>query len=274
MDFNCVSPNYLHTMQIPLVAGREFGLSDIDRSQLVAVVNQEFVRRYWPGADPLGKRLRAIGRWFTVIGVAHNSDAEHLNQKAKPLVYLPLFQAYDSHVTIHARVVGNPLQYSSAVQNSIHQLDADLPLHDLMTLDSRIQLNTTDTRIGGAFVGTFGVLALVLAAVGVYGVLAYTTRQRTRELGIRIALGAEPRDVFSLVLRQGAILAFLDIVIGLTASFALTRASSTLLFGVSASDPPTFAAVAILFLLVALLACYFPARRAMHTDPLTALRYE
>ena len=274
MDFNCVSPNYLHTMQIPLVAGRDFALSDTDKSQLAAVVNQEFARRYWPGADPLGKRLHAIGKWFTVIGVAHNSDTDHLNQKAKPLVYLPLFQTYDSHITIHARVVGNPLEYSSAVQNSVHQLDADLPLHDLMTLDSRIQLNTTDARIGGAFVGAFGILALVLAAVGVYGVLTYTTRQRTRELGIRVALGAEPRDVFGLILRQGAILGVLGIVIGLAASFALTRALSSLLFGVSATDPLTFVSVAILLLFVALVACYLPARRAMRTDPLAALRYQ
>jgi predicted permease len=274
MDFNRVSPNYLHTMQIPLVAGREFALGDTDKSQLVAIVNQEFARRYWPGADPLGKRLRADGRWFTVVGVAHNSDTDHLNQKPKPVVYLPLFQTYDSRVTIHARVAGDPLAYAPAVQNAVHELDADLPLFDLMTLDSRIQLNTTDDRIGGVFVGVFGILALVLAAVGVYGVLAYTTRQRTHELGIRIALGAEPRDVFGLVLRQGAIRAFLGIVIGLAASFALTRALSSLLFGVSATDPLTFTAVAILLLFVALLACYIPARRAMRIDPVVALRYQ
>lgn len=274
MDFNCVSPNYLHTMQIPLVVGREFALGDTDKSQLVAVVNQEFARRYWPGADPLGKRVHAIGEWFTVIGIAHNSDTDHLNQKPKPLVYLPLFQAYDSRVTIHARVFGKPLEYAPAVEAIVHEFDADLPLHDLMTLDSRIQLNTTNERIGGVFVGVFGILALVLAAVGVYGVLAYTMRQRTRELGIRIALGAEPRDVFRLVLRQGAILAILGVVIGLAASFSLTRALSSQLFGISATDPLTFAAVSMLLMLVALLACYLPARRAMRTDPLTALRYQ
>ena len=274
MDFDRVSPNYLHTMQIPLVAGREFALSDTERSQTVAVVNQEFARRYWPQADALGKRLRAFGKWFTVVGVAHNSDTEGLNQKPKPFVYLPLFQAYDSRVAIHLRVTGNPLEYASAVETSLHELDADLPLFDLMTLDSRILLNTPSSRIGGVFVGAFGILALVLAAVGVYGVLAYTTGQRLRELGIRIALGAEPRDVFGLVLRQGAILAFLGIGIGLAASFALTRALTKLLFGVSATDPLTFAVVAVLLLVVALLACYLPARRAMRTDPLVALRYQ
>jgi predicted permease len=274
MDFNYVSPNYLQTMQIPLVAGREFVVSDTDKSQLVGIVNQEFGRRYWPGANALGKRLRVDGRWFTVVGVAHNSDTDYLNQKPKPLVYLPLFQTYDSHLAIHARVAGNPLAYAPAVETAVHELDADLPLHDLMTLDSRIQLSTTDDRIGGVFVGAFGILALVLAAVGVYGVLAYATRQRTHELGIRIALGAAPRDVFGLVLRQGAILAVSGIVIGLAASFALTRALSSTLFGVSATDPLTFTSVAVLLLLVALLACYIPARRAMRTDPLVALRYQ
>jgi predicted permease len=274
IDDVLVSPNYLQTMQIPLVAGREFSLSDTDASQLVAIVNQEFARRYWPNEDPLGKRLRADGKWFTVVGVAHNSDTESLNQKPKPFLYLPLFQDYSSYVAIHARVAGNPLAYVSAVQNAIHELDADLPLFDLMTLDSRIELNSTDDRIGGVFVGAFGVIALVLAAVGAYGVLAYTTRQRTHELGIRIALGAEPRDVFGLVLRQGAILAVSGIAIGLAASFALTRGLSSTLFGVSATDPLTFTAVAILLLFVALLACYLPARRAMRTDPLAALRYQ
>jgi predicted permease len=269
-----VGPNYLHTMQIPLVAGREFTLSDTDKSQFVAIVNQEFVRRYWPQQDPIGRRLRARGKWFTVVGVAHNSDTEHLNQRPKPFLYLSLFQDYDSRVAIHARVESNPLAYVSALENAVHELDADLPLYDLMTLDSRIQLNTMDDRIGGVFVGAFGILALVLATVGVYGVLAYTTRQRTHELGIRMALGAEPRDVFGAVLRQGATLAMLGIVIGLAASFALTRALSSILFGVSATDPLTFTAVAFLLLLVALLACYIPARRAMHLDPMVALRYE
>jgi ABC-type antimicrobial peptide transport system permease subunit len=143
-----------------------------------------------------------------------------------------------------------------------------------MTLDSRIQLNTTNDRIGGVFVGAFGLLALVLAAVGVYGVLAYSTRQRTRELGIRMALGADPRTVFGVVLRQGAILAMSGILIGLAASLLLTRALSSTLFGVSPTDPLTFIAVSLLLLLVALLACYIPARRAMRTDPLVALRYE
>jgi putative ABC transport system permease protein len=160
------------------------------------------------------------------------------------------------------------------VQDAVHSLDAELPLFDLTTLDSRVQLIATPQRMGGVFVGGFGILALVLAGIGIYGVLAYTTRQRAHEIGIRMALGAEPRNVLRLVLRQGLTLALVGLAIGLAASFVLTRALSSELFGISATDPLTFTAVAILLLAVALLACYIPAHRAMRVDPMVALRYE
>ncbi|HEV2182366.1 MAG TPA: FtsX-like permease family protein, partial [Candidatus Acidoferrales bacterium] len=274
MDLADVSPDYLRTMQISLIAGREFMAGDTDKSQLVAMVNQEFVRRYWTNQDAIGKRVRENGKWYTVVGVTANFDSDHLGQKPKPFVYLPLFQDYTPLAAIHLRVSGNPLAYVGAAENAVHSLDADLPLSDVATLQSRIELNSTTSRIGGVFVGGFGFLALILAAVGVYGVLAYTTRQRTHELGIRMALGAEPRRIFTLVLRQGAILAFVGIAIGLAASFVLTRALTNELFGVSPTDPLTYAGVGVLLLAVALVACYLPARRAMRTDPMVALRHE
>ena len=274
MDVADVSPEYLRTMQISLIAGREFMAGDTDKSQFVAMVNQEFVRRYWPNQDAIGKRVREDGKWFTVVGVTENFDSDHLGQKPKPFVYFPLFQDYTPLAAIHLRVSGNPLAYVGAAENAVHSLDADLPLSDVATLQSRIELNTTTQRIGGIFVGGFGVLALILAAVGVYGVLAYTTRQRTHELGVRMALGAEPRGIFALVLWQGAILAFVGIAIGLVASLVLTRALTNELFGVSPTDPLTYAGVGILLLAVALVACYLPARRAMRTDPMVALRHE
>jgi predicted permease len=269
-----VGPNYLHTMQIPLISGREFTPADIGDSQLVAVVNQTFVHRYWPHSEPIGEKLKAGGVWYTVVGVAQDSDYDEIGQKPQPFMYLPLFQDYSRHCAIYVRVAGDPLAFAATVQDAVHSLDADLPLFDLTTLDSRIQLSTTTERMGGVFVGGFGIVALILAGIGIYGVLAYTTRQRTHEIGIRMALGAEPGDVLRLVLRQGLTLAVLGLAIGLAASFVLTRALSSELFGISATDPLTFAAVAVVLLGVSLLACYIPARRAMRTDPMIALRYE
>ncbi len=274
VEYADVAPDYLRTMQIPLAEGREFTVNDTAKSQLVAVVNQEFVKRYWPHQDAIGKRLHAGGTWYTVVGVARNSDYDHIGQKPRPFFYLSLFQDYGSGVSIHVRVAGNPLAFVSPVQEAVRSLDADLPLFDLTTLDSRIQLDTMTQRMGGVFVGGFGMLALVLAGIGIYGVLSYTTRQRTHEIGIRMALGAEPRDIFGFVLRQGALLAALGLSIGVVISLALTRALSSQLFGVTPTDPLTFAAVAILLLAIALVACYIPARRAMRTDPMVALRHE
>ena len=269
-----VGPDYLRTMQIPLLAGREFTLADIRDSRRVAIVNETFVRRYWPHNEPTGERLHADGTWFTVVGVAQDSDYHEIGEKAQPFFYLPLFQEYDPRAAIYVRVAGDPLAFAAPVQDAVHSLDADLPLFGLTTLDSHIQLSTTTQRIGGVFVGAFGILALVLAGIGIYGVLAYTTRQRTHELGIRMALGAEPGDVLRLVLRQGLSLAVLGVAIGLAASFILTRALSSELFGVNATDPVTFLGVAILLTIVALAACWIPARRAMRVDPMVALRYE
>ncbi len=270
-----VAPGYLRTMQIPLIAGREFSWSDTDKSQLVAIVNQEFAKCYWPGQDAIGEKLQVDGdRWFTVVGIAQDSDYDSLGENTKSFLYLPLTQSYYASVTIEVRTFGNSLLLARPVEQAVHSLDADLPLFDLATLESRIQLATTAQRMGGTFVGGFGIIALILAAIGIYGVLAYTTRQRTREIGVRIALGAEPRSVFALVLTQGARLAVSGIAIGLSASYVLTRALSSELFGVSATDPLTYAGVALLLSGVTLLACYIPARRAMRVDPMVALRHE
>jgi predicted permease len=240
----------------------------------VAIVNQKFAERYWPQQNPLGKRIFADGVWFTVIGVAHNANYNSLNEAPQPFLYLPTFQDYDSSPVIHARVSGNPLTYTAVVEKAVHSLDADLPVYDESTLKSRVQVASTGQRIAGTFVGAFGLLALLLAAVGIYGVISYTTRQRSREIGIRMALGARQSDVFGLVLSQGLRMIVTGLAIGLLVSFALTRFMRNVLFGVRATDTGTFAAVAILLSVVALLACYIPARRAMRVDPMVALRYE
>jgi predicted permease len=256
------------------VSGREFTAKDTDTTQLVAIVNQKFAEQYWPRQNALGKRVHADGLGFTVIGVAQNANYNSLNEPAQPFLYLPILQDYDSASAIHMRVTGNPLTYTSAVEKAIHSLDAEMPVYDESTLKVRVQVASTGQRIAGTFVGAFGLLALILAAVGIYGVIAYITRQRSHEIGIRMALGAQQSDVFRLVLGQGLRMIVTGLVIGLIVSLALTRFMRNILFGVAATDAVTFAGVAILLCVVALLACYIPARRAMRVDPMVALRYE
>jgi predicted permease len=273
-----VGPNYMHTMEIPLLAGREFTPQDTDKATRVAVINEALAERYWPRQNPIGKRLRADGQWFSVIGVAQNSsynDLRSLNEPAQPFVYLPLFQDYDNYETIiHARVSGDPMAMSAAVEKTVHELNADLPVFDVTTLHDRVQVVSTNTRIAGVSVGAFGLLALVLAAVGIYAVIAYTTRQRTREIGIRMAVGAQAGDIRRLVLGQGLRLTITGLALGLAVSLVLTRFLRSLLFGISSTDAFTFTSVALLLCLVALAACYIPARRAMKVDPVIALRHE
>jgi len=271
-----VGPDYLKTMQIPLAAGRDFTAHDTETSQPVAVVNQSFADRYWPKQNPLGKRIVTdiSDKTFTVVGVTRNSYFANLNADPGPYLYFSLYQIYRPSMTVHVRVSGDPMAFSAAVEKVVHELNPDLPVHDVSTLKTTIQLATVGTRIAGTFVGAFGLLALVLAAVGIYGVVSYTTRQRMPELAIRLALGAEPRDVFRLVLGQGIRLALVGVSIGLVVSILLTRFLKNLLFGVTSTDAITFSSVAVLLCLVALAACFVPALRATKVDPMTALRYQ
>jgi predicted permease len=270
-----VAPNYFRTMQIQLVSGRDFTAQDTHNSQLVAIVSQALADRYWPHQEAIGKRIHVYEDWLTVVGVARNINASRrLYESPQPFVYMPLFQMYSHAEIIHARVSGDPLIFAAAVEDTVHQLNADLPVYDVTTLATHMKLATIGYRVAGTFVGAFGLLALVLAAVGIYGVVAYSTRQRTHEIGIRMALGAQMSDVFRLVLGKGLRLTFLGLAIGFVVSLALTRFLNSLLFGVTTTDALTFFGVAVLLCIVALAACYIPARRAMRVDPMVALRYE
>jgi ABC-type antimicrobial peptide transport system permease subunit len=191
-----------------------------------------------------------------------------------PIVYLPLYQVYRSGMIITARVAGDPLTFGKTIEKTIHELNASLIIFDVTSLESREQFASFGQRVAGTFVGAFGLLALVLAGVGIYGVTAYTTRQRTHEIGIRIALGASRRDIVRLVLGHGLQLTLLGIALGLAASFGLTRFLRGLLLGVTSTDALTFSSVALLLCGVALFACFIPVRRAMRVDPLVALRYQ
>jgi len=269
-----VDPNFFRTMRIPLVAGREFTAQDTRKSPRVAIVNEEFARRYWPGQDVIGKRFNDHGEWFDVVGVARNGKYRLLAYAPEPVYFQPLYQTYRDLVTIHARVAGDPRSYATAVEKTVHELNGDLPVFGLMTLKSSMQLGSIFERLAGTFATAFGLLALALAAVGIYGVIGYTTRQRTHEIAIRVALGAQRGEVLRLVLGQGLLLTLAGVSVGISLSLAVTRYLKSVLFGVAPSDLLTYAAVTFLLCLVSLLACWIPARRAMKIDPMAALRYE
>jgi predicted permease len=274
IDRGVVGPNYFHTMRTALLEGRDFTVQDNENSQRVLIVNQAFVDRYWRHQDALGKRVEIWGQGFTVVGVAQNAKYRRLIYSPAPAVFLPLFQHYYDYVFIQARVSGNPKAFALPVENCVHELNQDLPVFEVMPLRKSMELGSVFERLAGIFVGSFGLLALVLAAVGIYGVVAYTTRQRTREIGIRIALGARQGDVLRLVLAQGFRLTMLGLGIGLAASLAVTRVLKSELLGVSPTDLATYASVSLLLCFVSLVACYIPARRATKVNPTVALRYE
>lgn len=271
-----ITPKYFQTMQIPLAKGRDFTLQDAEKSQRVVIVSETFAERYWPNKEAVGKQLNSdlTHEWFTVVGVARNSRVNGLNEQPTPFVYLPLYQVYRANMIVNARVTGDPLVFGKTLEKTIHELNPELVVFDVTTLELREQIASIGQRIAGTFVGAFGLLALVLAAVGIYGVTAYTTRQRTHEFGIRVALGASKEDILRLVFGYGFRLTVAGVVLGLAASFALTRFLRSLLLGVTSTDALTFSSVAILLCVVALLACVIPARRAMRVNPIVALRYE
>jgi predicted permease len=277
-----ITPNYFQTLEIPMVKGRDFTMQDNMSSQRVAIVNEAFVNRYWPKQEGLGKQVNSdlTHEWFTVVGVAHDSKVTGLNEKPTPFLYLPHYQVSllnqpgGSTMNVIARTTGDPLAMGKTVENTIHELNADLVVFSVTTLQASEEISSFPQRIAGTFVGAFGLLALVLAAVGIYGVTAYTTRQRTHEIGVRMALGASKKDILRLVLGHGLRLTFIGVAVGLAASFALTRYLGSLLLGVTSTDAITFSGVAVLLCAVALFACFIPARRAMRVDPMVALHYE
>ena len=274
VDRGLAGPGYLHTLRTPLIAGRDIGAQDTANSQQVAIVNQAFVDRYWPGQNAVGKRIYDGHVQRVVVGVAGNAKYRRLVYDAAPLVLYPLAQRYENEVILHVRTQGDPQAAAFAVQEAIHQLNANLPLYSVTTLSDNLRNGSVFERLAVTFAGSFGVLALLLAAIGLYGVVAYTARQRTHEIGIRMALGADKRDIFSHVLGHGLRLTLMGLGAGLIAALFLTRFVRNLVFGVGTADWFTFAAVPVVLCVVALLACYLPARRAAQVEPMQALRTE
>ena len=276
--FNIVGSDYFQTMGIPIVRGREFSDGDRDGAPGVVVINQTLAQQFWPGENPIGKQVSFGGGpkdpRFEIIGVASDSKYSTLGERPRPFIYQPLLQSYEGGMTLVARTETDPAGMIEAVREKIQSLDSNLPVSGVQTLAEQVSFSLFPARVGAMFLGIFGLLALVLATTGVYGVISYTVSQRTQEIGIRIALGARSSDVFSLVIRQGMILVLVGISLGLAASLAVTRLVSSFLYGMSATDLTTFAGVSVLLMTVALVACILPARRATKVDPMIALRYE
>src|SRR5712692_230855 len=273
---NQVDSGYLDAVGIPVLRGRKISEGDEETAPMVAVVNETMAKRFFPGQDAMGKRFKFFGEpWILeIVGIARDSKYVTLGEDPQPCIYLSLKQHYAPATTLHVRTKGDPSAVISTVRSAVQSLDTSLPLVGVNTMSEVLDLSLWAARMGAGLLGVFGLLALVLASVGIYGVMSYSVSQRTQEFGIRVALGAQRGDVLRLVVRQGLVLTFIGVAVGLAAAFTLLHGISKLLYGVSATDPVTFAGVPALLGAVALLACYVPARRATRVDPLVALRYE
>jgi putative ABC transport system permease protein len=274
-----VSPDYFRVLDIPLRSGRLFNAADSANAPGVMLINKTLQRQVFLNEDPVGKRIN-LGderepRWNQIVGVVEDVKYNGLADAVQPAVYQPAAQTTSWGMSLLLKTEGgDPLSLTAAVRNEIEKLDRELPIARVSTLDQRLATATAQPRFRTMLIALFAVVALVLAAIGIYGVVSYSVAQRTRELGIRMALGAQRHDVLKLVIRQGALLAIAGAASGLGGAFALTRLMSGLLFGVTPTDALTFSCVPACLILVALLACYIPARRATKVDPLVALRYE
>jgi len=278
-DMNIVGPRYCATMRLPLVAGREFTANDNAAAPPVVIINEAAARTYWPNQNPLGKRLiiGAPGRKpqpVEIIGVTGPSRYRSLTEAFRPGMLLPAAQNYVSDLSLHLRSAGDPTLLIESARRELRALDPQLPATRIRTLEEQRRNSLYSERVTALLLSAFGGLALLLAALGIYGVMAYAVTQRTREIGVRMALGACAGDVLRLMLSQGARLIGAGLALGLAGAFAATRLIKSFLYQVSATDSMTFVLAALLLTTIGLLACYIPARRATKVDPLTALRNE
>jgi putative ABC transport system permease protein len=271
-----VSSGYFETMQTPLLRGRVFSETDIAGGQPVVIINETTAKRYWPGQDAVGKHLAnsrdKVQR--EIVGVVGDVKFGGLNAANAEEMYLPMAQAPWATMTLLVRSEESPQPLVSAVRAKISETDPNLPVSGIMSMDDVVSTSVAQPRLTMQFAGIFAGCALLLAAIGIYGVMAYTVSARKQELGIRVALGARPADILRLVVGQGMRMTLIGVALGVVVSLALTRLLASLLFGVRASDPLVFGVAAIVLVGVAFLACYLPARRATRVDPIIVLRYE
>jgi predicted permease len=275
-----VSPKYLTTMGIPLLRGRQFGPEETTKMPGSVIISESMARRYWPGEDPIGKRLtpgRNAGPddWFQIIGIAKDIRQFELNAESKPQMYLPYVQAdFFAPGDLVVKTDVDPIGLAATVRRAVWEIDKEQPVSNIKTMDEIAAESVARQRFSMLLLTIFAAVALVLAAVGIYGVMSYSVTQRRSEIGIRMALGAQKSDVLKLTVGKGLKLVLIGVAFGLAGAFALTRLMASLLFGVGATDPGTFITISVVLVSVALLANYIPARRATKVDPLAALRYE
>jgi predicted permease len=277
--FNTIDPPYFDTLRIPLLLGRAFTDADSETSQRVAIVNETMAKQFWANENPIGKRFSLtgdVGPFIEVIGIARDSKYRTINEDPEPYYYLPLAQEFVPERILQIRSSLSSEALIPEVRRQILALDANAPVEEIQTMEESLDgtLGYFLFRLGASLAAAMGLLGLLLAVVGVYGVVSYAAAQRTQELGIRMALGASPRQILGLLLRQGLQLVAFGLFFGLVGAWALGRAMSHMLVGVSPSDPATYLAVSALLSSITLLACWLPARRAMRIDPMVALRYE
>jgi putative ABC transport system permease protein len=272
-----VSATYFQALGMPLLAGRSFSEQDRPTTVQVAVVNPAFVHQYFPGQNPIGKHVRNGGRsgpWREIVGVVGDVRQLGPSQDESPEIYTPYQQDPTGEMNLVLRTTADPLALVAPVKAAVQTMDPAQPVYDVATMDQRLAESLSPQRFNALLVGAFALAALALAGVGIYGVLAFSVARRTCEIGLRMALGARRAEVLTLVVGEGLRLCGLGIGLGLAVSVPLTRLLRSVLFGVSPADPPTLAAASAALVLVAVLACYIPARRAITIDPMTALRQE
>ena len=277
VDGSIVSPEYFHLMGMSLLRGRLFGDLDRESAPAVAVINAAMARTYWPGGEPLGKRIQLSRRateWTTVVGIVADARTETLEDAGVPQVYADLYQKGAKHLAIFLRGNLDAAAIPDEVRELVQSIDPTLPVFGAQMLDETVSASLAARRFSMVMVALFALTALLLAGLGIYGVMSYMVTERTHEIGIRLALGAHPRNVLQMILRQGLGLAVAGSAVGLAGALIVSHWMAGLLYGVKATDPPTFAGVAVLLVAVALVACYLPARRATRVDPIVALRNE